>query len=287
MAEFLIFICGALLLSNIVMADEKEHVQEIKLTYKAYWAGFVISEVHSRGVITPDSYQVDVSYEVTGLAAIFSSMKNKVSARGKFAADGSVRPLVFENQGSWSHYGFSNRTEFRLEDSKIISHKYTANFKRKVKYIPVREALAYGPDMVSFYLGLTLDEEKMKIGAPEKHQNIFGGFFLLDISYRCTGNKKLESRRSVYRGEALVCEFHDKIIDGGFERIKKKKSRKKSRKKKRYRKKKNTDTMEPVPLQVWYGRIDGVDHMVPVYSEFPFGWGKVRVYLSNIEVTTK
>ena len=280
MSRFVIFICGALLLSNIAMADEKAHIQDIKLTYKAYWAGFVISEVHSRGVITPDSYQVDVSYKVTGLAAIFSSMKNRVSARGIFAADGSVRPLVFDNQGSWSHYGFTNHTEFRLEDSKIISHKYTANFKRKVKYIPVREELAYGPDMVSFYLGLTLDEEKMKIGAPERHQNIFGGFFLLDISYRCIANKTLKSKRSVYKGKALVCEFHDKIIDGGFERIKKKKSRKK----KKHRKKKNTDTMEPVPLQVWYGRIGGVDHMVPVYSEFPFGWGKVRVYLSKIEV---
>lgn len=278
---------GIFCFSNFATAGDRGHSQDIKLTYKAYWAGFVISKIYSQGQLTPESYQVDVSYEVTGLASIFSSMKNKISARGKFAADGSVRPLMFENQGSWSRYGFSNHTEFRPQDSKIIVHEYEFKFREDVKYIPISDELKYGPDMVSFYLGLTLDDEKMKINAQEKHQNIFGGFFLLDVSYRCTGNRIVKSRRSVYKGKALVCEFHDKIIDGAFVRVKKKRKSRRERRKHRKSRKKNTDTMEPTPLQIWYGKIDGVDNMVPVYSEFPFGWGKVRLYLAKIEVTAK
>ncbi|VAX04238.1 hypothetical protein MNBD_ALPHA03-2079 [hydrothermal vent metagenome] len=264
-------------------AENDKATQHIKLTYKAYWGGFVISKVYSSGHMSPTDYAVEVSYKVTGLATIFSNMENKVTARGKFASDGSLKPLSYTNQGRWGKYSFHNRTEFQKEDSKIISHEFAFKFKEDVEYIPIREEHKYGPDMVSFYLGLSLDEEAMKIGEKIMHQNIFGGFFLLDISYQCTENKRLKSKRSVYKGDVLVCEFRDKIVDGSFKRIKKKKkSQKKSRKKKN-----NTDTMEPIPLEIWYGKVDGLDNMIPVYSEFSIGWGKVRVYLAEIEVTTE
>lgn len=282
MIKILFSVILFLIFTDINLAAENRLSQTIKLTYKAYWGGFVISKVYSTGQMDSKGYQAEISYNVTGLATIFSNMKNKVSVRGKFAPDGSLKPLIFENQGSWSRYSFRNRTEFQEQDSKIISHDYEFKFKEDVKYIPIRDELRYGPDMVSFYLGMTLDDDVMKIGTEVKHQNVFGGFFLLDISYQCTENRQLKSRRSIYNGEALVCKFSDKIIDGGFERIKKKK---KSRKKKM--KKKNTDTMEPVPLQIWYAKLDELENMIPVYSEFPIGWGKVRVYLSEIEVTTK
>lgn len=265
-------------IANISLAAQNRPSQNIKLTYKAYWGGFVISKIYSVGYMDSTDYNAEISYKVTGLAAIFSSMKNRVSVKGKFAPDGSLKPLVFKNEGSWSRYSFKNRTEFQQQDSKIISHDYEFKFKEKVNYIPIKDELKYGPDMVSFFLGLTLDDEAMKIGTEIKHQNIFGGFFLLDIAYQCTKNKELKSKRSIYNGEVLVCEFKDRIIDGSFKRIKKKK---------KSRKKKNTDTMEPVPMEIWYARVGELDHMIPVYSEFPIGWGKVRVYLSEIEVTTK
>ncbi len=276
MNKVLFSIIMLLLTASLSQAQAKRPSQEIKLIYKAYWGGFVISKVYSTGHMDATDYQVEISYKVTGLAAIFSNMKNTVSASGKFAPDGSLKPLVFENQGSWSRYSFKNRTIFQEQDGKIRSHDYEFKFKEDVKYIPIRDELKYGPDMVSFYLGLTLDEEAMKIGTEVKHQNVFGGFFLLDIAYQCTENKLLKSKRSIYNGETLVCEFKDTIVDGGFERIKKKK---------KSRKKKNTDTMEPVPLQIWYAKPEELDNLVPVYSEFPIGWGKVRVYLSEIEVT--
>ena len=252
--------------------------QNIKLTYKAYWGGFVISKIYSQGYLDAKGYQVEIFYEVTGLASIFSNMKNKVSAQGIFAPDGSLKPLVFENQGSWGNFSFKNRTEFDAGDSRIIAHDYTFEFEKDAKYIPLRDDLKYGPDMASFYLGLTLAEGGLEIGAEEKHQNVFGGFFLLDIAYQCAENKRLKSRRSVYTGDTLVCKFRDSIVDGGFKYINKKK-------KSRTKKKKSTDTMEPVPLQIWYAKLDEMDHMVPIYSEFSIGWGKVRVYLADVEVT--
>ena len=264
--------------TNINWAAETRPSQTIKLTYKAYWGGFVISKVYSVGQMNTTDYQVEISYKVTGLATIFSNMKNKVFAKGKFAADGTLQPQFFENQGSWSRYSFKNRTEFQEQDSKIISHEYEFKFKEDVKYIPIKDDLKYGPDMVSFFLGLTLDEEAMKIGTEVKQQNVFGGFFLLNIAYQCTEFKRLKSKRSIYNGDALVCEFKDKIADGGFEGLKKKK---------KSRKKKNTDTMEPVPMHIWYAKVDELENMIPVYSEFPIGWGKVRVYLTEIEVTNK
>lgn len=277
MYKIFLSIVSLIFVANISYAVEGRPSQDIKLTYKAYFGGFVISELFSVGHMDATDYQAEISYHVTGLGKIFSNMKNKVTVRGKFAPDGSLRPLVFENQGSWSRYSFSNRTEFQEDDSKIISHDYEFKFKEKVKYIPIKDELKYGPDMVSFFLGLTLSDEAMKIGAEVKHQNIFGGFFLMDIAYRCTENKQLTSKRSIYNGEVLVCNFKDKVIEGAFKRIKKKKKSKK---------KKNTDTMEPVPMQIWYAKLGDLDQMIPVYSEFPMGWGKVRVYLTNIEVTT-
>jgi len=285
MNKILAFIILFFFAANISFAAEKDKAtQHIKLTYKAYWGGFVISKIYSSGHMSAADYAIEASYKVTGLATIFSNMENKVTARGKFAPDGSLKPLFYTNQGRWGKkYSFHNRTAFQEEDSKIISHEFTFKFKEDVEYIPIREEHKYGPDMVSFYLGLSLDEDAMKIGEKIMHQNIFGGFFLLDISYQCTENKRLKSKRSIYNGDALVCEFSDEIVDGGFTRINKKK--KVSQKNKR--KKKNTDTMEPTPLQIWYAKVDGLDDMIPVYSEFPIGWGKVRVYLAEIEVTTE
>ncbi len=278
MNKILISVVLLFIFTDINLAAESRQSQNIKLTYKAYWGGFVISKIYSVGQMDNENYQVQISYKVTGLAKIFSNMKNTVSTEGKFAPDGSLKPLIFENQGSWSRYSFKNHTEFQEKDSKIISHDYEFKFKEDVKYIPIKDDLKYGPDMVSFFLGMTLDDEAMKIGTDVKHQNIFGGFFLLDIAYQCIGNKQLKSKRSIYNGDTTVCEFKDTIVDGGFVRIKKKK---------KSRKKKNTDTMEPVPLKIWYAKVEQLDNMIPVYSEFPFGWGKVRVYLTEIEVTAK
>ena len=105
----------------------------------------------------------------------------------------------------------------------------------------------------------------------------------MDIGYQCIENKQLKSKRSVYRGQALICEFNDKYVSGSFERLEKKK--KSRRQKKNKKKKKNTDTNEPVPLQIWYAKVDKLANMIPVYTEFSIGWGKVRIYLSDIKVT--
>lgn len=263
---------------NLAAPDRLSH--DIKLTYKAYWGGFVISKVYSTTHIGPSDYQIDVAYEVTGIASIFSKMKNKVSVRGKITPDGRLKPLYYENIGSWGHHGYSNRTKFQEHDGKIISHDYTFNFKEEFKYIPINDDLKFGPDMVSFYLGLTLDDEAMKIGTEMKHHNVFGGFFLLDISYQCPETKRFKTRRSIYAGEVVVCEFSDKIIAGDFEKVKKKKKKKK----------KKRSSIEPVPVQIWYAKLDELKEfgaLIPVYSEFAIGWGKVRVYLSEIEVTSK
>lgn len=273
--------------TDINLAAERERPsQDITLTYKAYWAGFAVSEVSSVGHMDQEGYRATISYKVSGLATVFSKMANTVSVRGKFAPDGTLIPQVYENQGTWSQYRFRNRTEFDEQDGRIISHDYDFKFKEAVQYIPVKEELKYGPDMVSFYLGLTLDEDALKVGSEVKHQNVFGGFFLLDIGYHCPEYKQLNSKNSLYQGEALVCEFTDKVIDGGFRRLKKKKT---SRKKRLFRtkKKRNTDTMEPVPVEIWYAKLPDLDHLVPVYSEFSIGLGKVKVYLSEIKVTTK
>jgi len=254
--------------------------QEVKLTYKAYWGGFVVSEISSTVYVGPSDYHMEVSYEVTGLAAIFNKMKNKVSARGMISPDGTLRPLVYENEGSWgAEHGYKNRTEFNPDDSKIISHDYDFKFKKEYSYIPIKDALKFGPDMVSFYLGLTLDKTAIKLGPDFKHQNVFGGFFLLDIAYRCLDHKQQTSRRSLYQGDVLACEFNDKIIAGDF-----KKTTGKKKKKKRKRKKKNRSDLEPVPVHIWYAHMAGVDAMVPVYSEFDVTWGKVRVYLTDMDV---
>ena len=33
-----------------------------------------------------------------------------------------------------------------------------------------------------------------------------------------------------------------------------------------------------------FGKVDGFDGTVPVYTEFPIGWGKVRIYLSEFSI---
>lgn len=260
-----------LFVSNGFAADQRTP-QKINLIYKAYWGGFVISKVYGTVKLDPKGYEVNVSYEVTGLASIFSKAKNRSFAQGVFAKDGSVKPLAYESTGSWSKNSYRNHVKFREQDSKIISHKQNFKFKEEVKYIPVREELKYGPDLISFYLGLMVSDEPLTKWTELQHQNVFGGFFLFDIAYRCPATDTVDSSRSTYKGEAIICQFSDKIIDGGFERVKKKKKKKAKKKK------------IPEPVKIWFTKTGGIEAMIPVYSEFSIGWGKVRVYLADIEV---
>ena len=265
-------------------AEETRASYDIKLTYKAYWAGFVISKVNSVTHIGPSEYKMDVAYEITGLATLFSNMKNEVSTRGEIGPDGRLRPLFYRNTGSWGKEGYDIQTKFSPDDGKVTAHDYSFKFKKEFRYIPIRDDLKFGPDMVTYYLGLTLDDQAMKISSEMTHQNVFGGFFLLDIGHRCTGDKILKSRRSIYKGPVRICEFKDEIIGGNFEKVKKKKKRKKKHKKKK------RSELEPVPMQIWYAKLDelkALNPWVPVYSEFAIDWGKVHVYLSKIEVIKK
>jgi len=261
-------------LTSPSLAAPPKAPQTIKLTYKAYWGGFVISKVYGAAQLDPGNYQVDISYEVTGLAAIFSKAHNSSSARGIFTEDGTLTPLSYESEGGWSKNSYRNKVRFRKEDGKIISHDQDFKFREEVKYIPIRDDLKYGPDLISFYLGLMFQDPPLTNWPELRHQNVFGGFFLFDIAYRCPGMGTLDSRRAIYRGKALVCEFSDRIIDGRFERLKKSKKKKKKAKKEK----------QPDPVKIWFARVGDLDAMIPVYSKFAVGWGNVRVYLSEIEV---
>lgn len=275
MWRFFLFL--SLILSSTPANARSE--QDITLTYKAYWGGFVISEIYSRAQLSDEEYRVEVAYDVTGLASIFSNMKSKSSVHGIILPDGQLKPLQFDNAGSWSKSHFTTTTHFDRDSSQITAHDFDFKFKKEAKYIPIDEGRRRGPDMMSYYLGLILDPMALRIADAVMDQNVFGGFFLLNMAYKCPEMKEMDSRRAVYHGPVIACEFNDKIVDGKFiatEKAKKKKKRKKKKKEKK-----------PQPVQLWFAQMDDIGARIPVYAEFAIGWGKVRVYLAGMEVSSR
>lgn len=273
MLRLFIFLSLMALLSSPVNAQSS---QSIKLTYKAYWGGFVISKVYSSARLSNESYQVDVAYDVTGLASIFSNMKSKSSVRGNILSDGALMPLEFDNAGSWGKSHFTTKTRFDSESSQIVAHDIDFKFKKEAKYIPIADAQRKGPDMMSYYLDLMLNPHALAVSQDLREATVFGGFFLLNMAYKCPERKTLDSGRATYTGPVIACEFTDKVVDGNFIATDKKK------KKKRKKKKKEKATK---PVEIWFAEIEGLQPKVPVYAEFAIGWGKVRVYLAEIDVS--
>ncbi len=246
---------------------------KVTLDYKAYWAGFVVAYITSETFISNDQYQIAAHYEVGGIARMFNESANDTLSRGIRLSGGEFRPKYYESSGNFGKLTYLNKVKFDPHTLKVMEHEQELNLREDTEYIPIPEEEKFGADPMSIFLNMIMNKDFKEDYKELETKRQFGGIFVSEQSFICEENEMMKPEgRSVFAGNASICAIDGKLIAGNIKRTKKRKKRKKSR------------VDDDQKTRLWFGKLDGFDATVPVYTEFPIGWGKVRIYLSNFDI---
>lgn len=247
--------------------------KNVSLKYKAYWGGFNIAEIESQTTLHDDSYEVTAHYTVKGIATIIGKMENNTRAYGIKHRTGEYRPLYYETQGNFGKFKYSNQVSFDTDSLLVTDHKQELELRDKTEYIPIPQAHKHGIDPMTMFLNMIVNENFTRDYKSEYRRRQFGGIFVSSQAFVCDEEQNFEEEsRSVFVGEAVGCKIDGQLLAGGI------RSTDPNRKRRRGREDDDQDSI------LWFGQMDGFEGYFPVYTEFPIGWGKVRVYLNEYSI---
>ena len=246
---------------------------KVNLKFKAYWLGFVVAEIESQAIIDATNYEISAEYRAKGIATIMAKMNNNTLSRGILHTDGKFRPEYYESMGNFGKLKYNNRVSFDPDTLKVTNLTQDFELRKDTEYIPIAEEEKYGIDPMTMFLNMILTPNFAEIYREEYKERQFGGMFVSEQSFTCDDNEVMKKeRRSIFAGEAIICKIDGQHIAGDIKRTKPRKKRKKGR---------EDDDQDS---RLWFGKMDGFDGTIPVYTEFPIGWSKVRIYLSQFSV---
>lgn len=262
-----------LIMSVYAAFAQSGSTQKIFMKYKAYWGGFVIAEISTETLLGADSYDVSAEYAVKGLASIVGNMTNNTRSYGIRHRTGEYRPLYYESQGNFGKFKYSNKVKFNPDNLMVTTHEQELELREKTEYIPIPDAHKHGIDPMTMFLNMIVNENFARDYKKQYSRRQFGGIFVTTQNFICDETGKFEEEsRSVFAGDAVGCKIDGELIAGGI------RSTDPDRKRRRGR---EDDDQQSI---LWFGQVDGFHGYLPVYTEFPIGWGKVRVYLNEFTV---
>lgn len=263
------------MLSGSFAIAEEDKPYKVTLEYKAYWAGFVVANITSETTIKPQSYEVTAHYKVSGVASIFSNSENNTVTKGILHSSGEYRPNEYKSAGHFGEFEYLNHAFFDPDSLKVIDHIQDLKLRKDTEYIPIPEEEKFGSDPISIFLNMIMEKDFKNVFSETQKHRQFGGIFVSEQTYICDDQEIMKHEsRSVFEGPTVICSFDGEMIAGDIKSTKKNKKRKKSR------------VDDDQKTRLWFGQMEGFNAMLPVYTEFPIGWGKVRVYLSNYKKET-
>lgn len=246
---------------------------KVNLKYKAYWGGFTVAEINSDTIIDNDTYRVSADYQVKGIASIVGKMQNQTMARGIMHRTGEYRPQYYQSQGNFGKFKYSNKVTFNPDNLKVTNHIQEVELREDTEYVPIDDLDKHGFDPMTLFLNMIMNENFNQDYKTEYSDRQFGGIFVSRQSFICDDYETLDKEsRSVFAGETTICKIDGKLLAGGI--------RNTDPDKKRRRGRENDDQ----DSRLWFGKMQGFNGMIPVYTEFPLGWGKVRIYLDDFSI---
>lgn len=247
--------------------------QKVKFNYKAYWGGFVVAEIDSETILDAASYETSANYYVKGIAMIMGKMENRTMARGILHSDGTYHPEYYESMGNFGKFIYNNQVSFDPETLQVTDLVQDLKLRKDTEYIPIAEDEKYGMDPMTIFLNMIMNPNFQDAYAEEVKTRQFGGMFVSEQSFMCDKTKEFErEKRSVFMGEAYACKIDGKAISGDIKRTKPRKKQRRDRER------------DDQDSSLYFGKMPDFEGTVPVYTEFPIGWGKVRIYLSEFSV---
>ena len=247
--------------------------KKVKFKYKAYWGGFVVAEIDSETVLNSTSYTTFANYNIKGIAMIMGKMENRTMARGILHSDGTYHPEYYESSGNFGKFIYDNKVTFDADTLRVTEHIQDLKLRKDTEYIPIEENEKYGMDPMTVFLNMIMKPDFGTSYAQEVKTRQYGGIFVSEQSFICDQTKEFKPEsRSVFVGEAYACKIDGTSISGDIKSTKPKKKERKGRER------------DDQDSRLYFGKMPNFEGTVPVYTEFPIGWGKVRIYLSEFSV---
>jgi len=261
----------SILCSNAQAGDEQ--TQKVTFKYKAYWGGFVVAEISSQTLLAPNKYETSATYSVKGIASIIGKMENNTLSRGIYHRTGEYRPEYYESRGNFGKFKYKNEVHFNTDSLMVTDHVQDLELRKETEYIPIPDADKHGMDPMTIFLNMIVNKNFAQDYKTETHTRQFGGIFVSKQIFMCDQSKVFEEEgRSVFEGPAIGCQIDGVTLAGDIRSTNPDKKPRRGR---------EGDDQES---RLWFGKMDGFHGTVPVYTEFPIGWGKVRIYLSEFNI---
>lgn len=246
---------------------------EVKLHYMVYWAGLSVVDMEVVIDIEDTKYHVSNEYRSKGILNIFSKFKNQASVSGVMDAQAVPQPEFHRVSGTWSGKSYDHQVTFDPASGKVLSRKII-NEDKDWEREDVAEELKVSPDPMTLLFRMLLNKkgEISPLFEQEemKKDQVYDGSMVAEYQHYCREKTDLKkTKKSIFSGEAIRCDFGFKFIDGEL---------KKKPKKKKKKKHKRDDN-----IKIWVSEWPDLPYLIPVRAEFPATFGKAWMYLTKVE----
>ncbi len=292
--QFNLISTALILGTSMVAAPAALAAEQLDAEYKFYWKGLLVSSAETHLTKTDETYDFALDFRMRGVAKLFANGRSAARVSGRLDGEDAM-PLQYETDGRWDGDDYAQTMTFGA-DGSLIDQKldWPEKWIRDNKREPVPEDMRRGPDPASLVVKLVSTPlEQATSGTPFKVRS-FDGDSVFEYGITCQPEPVVleKSSHSPYSGEAYECGFGGELLAG--KRILTEKQKKKAEKRRRKAEKKRlraekrgkeVEEDEDIPPKLWVQSFEGGAYLLPVRAELSTGMGKVRMYLSALNVT--
>ena len=231
----------------------------VQLTYAAYFGGINVADMQANLALSPQTYRVQLSFQVVGAASALFRSHGISTADGRFLGDRAVpRQLVSTGQTN----GKPRETQIQWTGDQPTVVKMQPPIEPEREPVPAAEQ-AHTIDSLSAIAVLL--HRVWNTGRCESGARTFDGRWTSEIAVRTVGEEPLEqTTRSSYNGTALRCDIEGHQL-AGF-----------------WRDKDEAAMHKPHHASVWFARVAPGQPMVPVRIAVETrGFGEATMYLTG------
>ena len=231
----------------------------VQLTYAAYFSGLNVADMQANLALSPQTYRVQLSFQVTGAAAALFRSNGISTAEGRFQGDRAMpRHLVSTGQTN----GKAREMEMQWTGDQPTVVRMQPPIEPEREPVPAAEQ-ARTIDSLSAMAVLL--RRVWANGRCESGVRTFDGRWMSEIAVRTVGEEVLEpTSRSTFSGTALRCDIEGHQL-AGF-----------------WRDKDEAAMHKPHHASVWFARPAPGQPLVPVRIAVETrGFGEATLYLTG------
>ncbi len=213
----------------------------VGLTYSVYFSGFDVADMQAGFTLSPQTYQVHLSYQITGAIGALFSGHGSSTVDGHFQGDAAEPRELFS---SGQMRGRTRVTQIDWQDGHPRIVQLLPPLEPEREPVPVADQ-AHTIDSLSAMAVLL--HRVWTSGRCEGDARTFDGRWLSDVAAKTVGEESLDqTSRSIFHGVALRCDIEGRQL-AGF-----------------WRDADETALHKPHHASVWFARLAPGGPLVPV-----------------------